>query len=64
MRNPLGIHALVWSGYWKRNDIDFAIGKSSKLGFDIIEIPLLNANPNPKSFKTLYTRKRGCEVTS
>ena len=53
MKNPLGIHALVWSGYWKRDDIDFAIGKSSKLGFDIIEIPLLN----PYSFDAEYTKK-------
>ena len=53
MRNPLGIHALVWSGYWKRHDIDFAIGNSSKLGFDIIEIPLLN----PYSFDAEYTKK-------
>tara|TARA_B100000700_G_scaffold325178_1_gene433240 strand:+ start:254 stop:1102 length:849 start_codon:yes stop_codon:yes gene_type:complete len=53
MKNLLGIHALVWSGYWKRNDIDFAIGKSSELGFDIIEIPLLN----PYSFDAEYTKK-------
>ena len=53
MKNLLGIHALVWSGYWKRNDIDFAIGKSSKLGFDIIEIPLLN----PYTFDAEYTKK-------
>ena len=42
MKNPLGIHALVWTGTWERKDIDFAIGSSSKLGFYIIEIPLLN----------------------
>ena len=53
MKNLLGIHALVWSGYWKKNDIDFAIGKSSKLGFDIIEIPLLN----PYTFDAEYTKK-------
>ena len=53
MKNPLGIHALVWSGYWEKNDIDFAISKSSKLGFDIIEIPLLN----PYEFDADYTKK-------
>ena len=42
MKNPLGIHALVWSGHWQKSDIDYAIGNSSKLGFDLIEIPLLN----------------------
>ena len=53
MKNPLGIHALVWTGSWQRKDIDFAIGSSSKLGFDIIEIPLLN----PYNFNVNYSRK-------
>ena len=53
MKNPLGIHALVWTGSWQRKDIDFAIGNSSKLGFDIIEIPLLN----PYNFDADYTKK-------
>ena len=53
MKNPLGIHALVWSGHWQRSDIDFAIGNSSKLGFDLIEIPLLN----PYKFDADYTKK-------
>ncbi len=53
MKNPLGIHALVWTGTWERKDIDFAIGSSSKLGFDIIEIPLLN----PYNFDATYSRK-------
>ena len=53
MKNPLGIHALVWSGHWQRSDIDYAIGNSSKLGFDLIEIPLLN----PYKFDADYTKK-------
>jgi len=53
MKNPLGIHALVWSGHWQRRNIDFAIGSSSKLGFDLIEIPLLN----PYKFDADYTKK-------
>jgi len=53
MKNPLGIHALVWSGHWQRRNIDFAIGNSSKLGFDLIEIPLLN----PYKFDADYTKK-------
>ena len=53
MKNPLGIHALVWTGSWERKDIDFAISSSSKLGFDIIEIPLLN----PYNFNAEYTKK-------
>ena len=56
MKNPLGIHALVWSGHWQRSDIDFAIGKSSKIGFDLIEIPLLN----PYKFDADYTKKVLC----
>jgi len=53
MNNPLGIHALVWTGAWRHKDIDFAVGSSSQLGFDIIEIPLLN----PYNFDADYTRK-------
>jgi len=53
MKNPLGIHALVWSGHWRRNDIDFAISNSSRLGFDLIEIPILN----PYKFDADYTKK-------
>ena len=53
MKNPLGIHALVWTGSWRHKDIDFAVGSSSKFGFDIIEIPLLN----PYNFDADYTRK-------
>ena len=41
MKNPLGIHALVWSGHWQRIDIDYAISNSSKLGFDLIVFSVL-----------------------
>ena len=53
MKNPLGIHALVWAGFWEGKDIDFAIGSSAKLGFDVIEIPLLN----PYKFNAEYTKQ-------
>ena len=53
MKNHLGIHALVWTGSWGSKDIDFAIGSSAKLGFNVIEIPLLN----PYKFNAEYTKQ-------
>jgi D-psicose/D-tagatose/L-ribulose 3-epimerase len=40
--NPLGVHALVFSGSWAKKDRERAVGGAAKLGYDIIEIPLLD----------------------
>lgn len=41
MKNPLGIHALVWAGSWNSEHREKAIALSAKYGYDLIEIPLL-----------------------
>ena len=40
--NPLGVHALVFAGGWTRRDRERAVGGAARLGYDLIEIPLLD----------------------
>lgn len=42
MGNPLGVHALVWTGGWSPEDAELAIASTKKAGFDLIEIPALD----------------------
>lgn len=52
--NKLGVHALVWVGGWSEADCTKAIGSTAELGYDYIEIPLLN----PYGFPVDFTRAR------
>lgn len=40
--NPLGVHALVWTGGWSSDDAELAIASTAQAGFDVIEIPALD----------------------
>lgn len=40
--NPLGVHALVWTGGWSSDDAELAISSTARAGFDVIEIPALD----------------------
>ena len=40
--NPLGVHALVWTGGWSPDEAEVAISSTAAAGFDIIEIPALD----------------------
>ena len=40
--NKLGVHALVWVGGWSEAESEKAISATAELGYDIIEIPVLN----------------------
>ena len=40
--NQLGVHALVWVGGWSEAESEQAIAASAELGYDLIEIPLLD----------------------
>ncbi len=51
-RNPLGLHALVWVGDWSPDSAKHAISSTAALGFDLIEVPLLD----PASVDTAMTR--------
>jgi D-psicose/D-tagatose/L-ribulose 3-epimerase len=52
--SKLGVHALVWVGGWSEADCAKAIRSSAELGYDFIEIPLLN----PYGFPVDFTRAR------
>ena len=39
---PLGCHALVFAGGWSEEECRRTVGLSHELGYDIVEVPLLN----------------------
>lgn len=53
LNNKLGVHAFVWTGTWDHQGAALAIGKSARLGYDIIEIPALD----PSSIDQAHTAK-------
>lgn len=50
--NPLGLHALVWVGDWTPESARYAISSTAEIGFDLIEVPLLD----PAAVDTTMTR--------
>lgn len=52
--NRLGVHALVWVGGWSEADCARAVRSTAELGYDFIEIPLLD----PYGFPVEMTRRR------
>ena len=40
--NPLGVHALVWVGDWTEPSIRRAANATADLGFEVLEVPLLD----------------------
>ena len=52
-RNPLGVHALVWTGDWTAESSRFAIESTRATGFDLIEISL----HDPETFDAAGTRR-------
>lgn len=52
--NRLGVHALVWVGGWSEAECERAIASTAELGYDFIEIPLLE----PVGFPVEMTRRR------
>lgn len=51
--NPLGLHALVWTGEWTPESARHAIEQTKAVGFDLIEIPILE----PETFDIAMTRQ-------
>ncbi len=54
MMNKLGVHALVWCGGWSEAESARAIGATAELGYDLIEIPLLD----PAKVDSVRTRQQ------
>jgi D-psicose/D-tagatose/L-ribulose 3-epimerase len=53
MTNLLGAHALVWSGTWDEAGARHAISSAARIGFDLIEVPILD----PYGIDTAMTRR-------
>ncbi len=51
--NRLGVHALVWTGGWSESEATLAVSQTKLVGYEIIEIPLLD----PASVDTAMTRR-------
>ena len=51
--NPLGVHALVWTGGWSEPECRAACEGTAKTGYDLVEIPLLD----PSSVDPDMTRR-------
>ena len=54
MVNKLGVHALVWVGGWSDAESEKAIAATAELGYDLIEIPLLD----PKTVDPTVTARQ------
>lgn len=54
MKNPLGVHASVWTGSWTAESAEFAIASSKSAGFTMVEIPALD----PTSIDVDDTKQR------
>ena len=50
--NKLGVHAFVWEKGWSREEAARAIGKTAEIGFDLIEISIMD----PTAVDTAHTR--------
>ena len=40
LRNPLGVHALVWAGDTSPASVEYAVAQTAKTGFDLLEFSL------------------------
>jgi D-psicose/D-tagatose/L-ribulose 3-epimerase len=52
--NKLGVQSLVWASGWSHEDCEHAISKTAEVGFDLIEIPMLD----PTSIDVEFTRRQ------
>jgi D-psicose/D-tagatose/L-ribulose 3-epimerase len=48
-----GIHAMVWASEWGHADAERAIGSAARLGYDLLEVPLLD----PDKIDLMHTRE-------
>lgn len=63
--NQLGVHALVFAGSWAKKDRERAIAGAAQLGYDLIEIPLLDPTAVDAAATVKLLQKNGIRgVTS
>ena len=47
-----GVHAMVWAGGWSDAEAERAIASAARIGYDVLEIPVMN----PDDFDAIRTR--------
>jgi hypothetical protein len=53
--NPLGVHALAFVSGWSEPESERAITAAAALGFQILEIPLLDPSKVDSSWRQIWT---------
>jgi D-psicose/D-tagatose/L-ribulose 3-epimerase len=61
--NPLGVHALVWVGDWTEPSARFAVESTREVGFDLIEIALMDPSAVDPAMTTRLLEDNGLGVT-
>ncbi len=61
--NKLGVHANVWAAGWTHEEAERAITTSAKIGYDLIEIPILDPASIDVPFTLKLLEKHGLGVT-
>jgi D-psicose/D-tagatose/L-ribulose 3-epimerase len=62
--NPLGVHALVWVGDWSDKSAQFAIESTKEVGFDLIELALLDPSATDVAMTKKLLDDNGLGVTA
>ncbi|MDQ1586123.1 MAG: D-psicose/D-tagatose/L-ribulose 3-epimerase [Actinomycetota bacterium] len=62
--NPLGVHALVWVGDWSDKSAQFAIESTKEVGFDVIELALLDPSATDIAMTKQLLDDNGLGVTA
>ncbi len=61
-RNPLGIHAQVWTGDWSEASCRMAVAKSAAAGYDVLEMPALDPERIDAAMTRAVLEEAGLDV--
>eukprot|EP00898_Chlorokybus_atmophyticus_P004724 jgi/Chlat1/5252/Chrsp33S05013 len=63
-KNPIGVHALVWCGGWSEQEAWRAIEGTASLGYDLIEIPVLEPSTVDAKMTKKVLRQSGMQAAA
>ena len=61
--NKLGVHAFVWEKGWSRDECARAIAKTAEVGFDLIEVSIMDPRAVDTAFTQAQLEKAGLGAT-
>ncbi len=61
--NKLGVHAFVWEKGWSKDECARAIGKTAEVGFDLIEVSIMDPRAVDTAFTCSQLEKAGIGAT-